>query len=208
MEDQPAGAERPVAASGPAERQPSSATTTPSPAPADLARGGPGADGPGADGPILEEGIRYASWPRRLAAGLVDRLPALLAAALLLSGYARSLLAAARDRALGPDWSAGAGLLTAELVALLVALIWTLVNRWWLQGRTGSSLGKRAAGLTLLGAWTGAPVGMSHLALRDLVHALDTLTLVGYLWPLWDPRGQTLADKLTRTIVISSQRSS
>lgn len=77
-------------------------------------------------------------------------------------------------------------------------------NRWWRQGGMGRSLGKRAFGLILLGDWTGAPVGMLYVALRDLVHALDALTMVGYLWPLWDPRHQTLADKLTRTVASSA----
>jgi uncharacterized RDD family membrane protein YckC len=148
----------------------------------------------------------YASWARRAAAGLIDGLPALLAAALLVPGYTTALLAAGRTRSLGPDWAAGTGWLTAGLVALLVSVVWTALDRWWWQGRTGRSLGKRALGLTLLGDWTRAPVGMSHVALRDLVHALDALTVIGYLWPLWDPRRQTLADKLTRTVVTSARR--
>lgn len=148
----------------------------------------------------------YASWLRRSAAGLIGGLPALLAAALLIPGYVTSLLAAGRTRSLGPDWASGTGWLTAGLVTLLVVVVWTVLNRWWWQGRTGHSLGKRALGLTLLGDWTRAPVGMAHVALRDLVHALDDVTVIGYLWPLWDPRRQTLADKLTRTVVTSARR--
>ena len=38
--------------------------------------------------------------------------------------------------------------------------------------------------------------------LRDLVHILDGVAYVGYLWPLWDDKRQTFADKIMRTIVI------
>lgn len=166
----------------------------------------PSAPGPGHATAVPPPVSGYASWTHRMVAGLLDRLPALLAAALLAAGYVQSLLAAGRAKSLNPEWSAGADLLTAGLVALLVAVLWTVGNRWWLQGRTGRSLGKRALGLTLLGDWTGAPVGIRHVALRDLVHALDALTVVGYLEPLWDPRRQTLADKLTRTVVTCGSR--
>lgn len=153
--------EQPAAAAGP----PTPWTRSPSAASGSMALADKGAAGPGHAGPLLGPGLGYASWTPRLAAGLLDRLPDLLAAALLLSCYVQALLAAGRARSLGPQWSAGAGLLTAGLVALI-----------------------------LLGDWTGAPVGMLHVALRGLVHALDALTLVGYLWPPGptppDPGGQ------------------
>jgi RDD family len=32
---------------------------------------------------------------------------------------------------------------------------------------------------------------------RDICHALDTLTFyIGWLFPLWDPKRQTFADKI------------
>ena len=186
--------------------------TTPQPAGVTLASTGRTSSGP-TTGIEPETGrteqisvpAAYASWARRSAAGLIDGLPALVAAALLIRGYVAALLAAGRTRSPDPDWAAGPGWLTAGLVALLVTVVWAVLDRWWWQGRTGRSLGKRALGLTLLGDWTRAPVGMSHVALRDLVHALDALTVIGYLWPLWDPRRQTLADKLTRTVVTSAR---
>ncbi len=44
-------------------------------------------------------------------------------------------------------------------------------------------------------------VGSWKAAVRDLAHILDVPTL--YLLPIWDARRQTLADKTTRTVVIS-----
>ena len=40
--------------------------------------------------------------------------------------------------------------------------------------------------------------------IRDLVHILDGMAYVGYLWPLWDEKKQTFADKIMRTIVVNA----
>jgi hypothetical protein len=38
---------------------------------------------------------------------------------------------------------------------------------------------------------------------RDFAHLLDVLSLgLGYLWPLWDARRQTFADKVVRSVVV------
>jgi hypothetical protein len=51
------------------------------------------------------------------------------------------------------------------------------------------------------------PIGAYAAFLRGLAHLLDILTLgIGYLFPLWDARRQTLADKVVKTIVISQDR--
>jgi uncharacterized RDD family membrane protein YckC len=64
-------------------------------------------------------------------------------------------------------------------------------------------LGKRVAKIRLIGEDTHAPIGAKNAFIRDLVHILDALTLVGYLWPLWDARKQTFADQLMKTTVIN-----
>jgi uncharacterized RDD family membrane protein YckC len=38
---------------------------------------------------------------------------------------------------------------------------------------------------------------------RDIAHIIDTIIcFVGYLFPLWDAKKQTLADKIVKTLVI------
>jgi len=38
---------------------------------------------------------------------------------------------------------------------------------------------------------------------RDICHVLDTLAcFIGWLFPLWDARRQTLADKIMHTVVV------
>ena len=72
-----------------------------------------------------------------------------------------------------------------------------------IAGRTGQSLGKRVTKIRLIGEETNAPIGPRNAFIRDLVHILDALTLVGYLWPLWDDKRQTFADKIMKTIVVN-----
>ena len=95
----------------------------------------------------------------------------------------------------------GGNALLAALVTLISLAIWAY-NRWYLGGQ-GQSLGKRALGLTLLAESTGQPIGMAKAFLRDIAHFLDGLCFVGYLFPLWDQKRQTFADKILTTVVIT-----
>ncbi|MFT3875530.1 MAG: RDD family protein [Propioniciclava sp.] len=48
----------------------------------------------------------------------------------------------------------------------------------------------------------GEPAMMVRVALRGFAHLLDALPFgLGFLWPIWDRRGQTFADKLCGTVV-------
>ena len=42
---------------------------------------------------------------------------------------------------------------------------------------------------------------------RQIAHYIDQLICyVGYLWPLWDHKRQTIADKLVSTVCVPDQR--
>jgi uncharacterized RDD family membrane protein YckC len=54
---------------------------------------------------------------------------------------------------------------------------------------------------------TGQPVGFGFAFVRQLAHVLDSLPLyLGYLWPLWDDKRQTFADKVCSTVVVPAPR--
>jgi uncharacterized RDD family membrane protein YckC len=85
-------------------------------------------------------------------------------------------------------------------LALLAFVVW---NSGYRQGTTGQSIGKQWLGVRLVGANTGMPVGFGLAVVRHFAHVLDSLPLyVGYLWPLWDERRQTFADKVCSTLVV------
>ena len=78
--------------------------------------------------------------------------------------------------------------------------VWNSVIR---QGRTGYTLGKAAVGIRLVGVSSGEPIGAGLSFLRQLAHVVDSLVCyLGWLWPLWDSRNQTLADKIMGTVVV------
>jgi uncharacterized RDD family membrane protein YckC len=113
----------------------------------------------------------------------------------------------------------GAGIATAEndvvsIVGTLIAIggylaaigvaIWNMIFR---QGRTGWSIGKQVIGIRLIGENTGQPIGPGLTFVRMLAHVLDSLPCyLGYLWPLWDAKRQTFADKIMTTVVIEQKK--
>jgi Mce-associated membrane protein len=81
-----------------------------------------------------------------------------------------------------------------------LVILLTLVNRLVLPSVIGWSLGRAFCGITVVRG-DGAGIGVWGLLVRDLAHLLDTTSVVGWLWPLWDSRRRTFADMLLRTEV-------
>ena len=85
-------------------------------------------------------------------------------------------------------------------LAMAAFSIW---NRVFRQGRTGQSIGKSALRIRLVREATMAPPGAALSFGRELAHYIDGTLYIGYLWPLWDPKNQTLADKICGTVVVA-----
>jgi uncharacterized RDD family membrane protein YckC len=86
---------------------------------------------------------------------------------------------------------------------LLASIGWWIYNRCIQAGRTGQSLGKKTLHLRLLSEKTGEPIGGGMAFARDICHILDSLACyIGWLFPLWDAKRQTFADKIISTVVI------
>jgi len=127
-----------------------------------------------------------APWHLRVAADAVDVLPCI--------AVATTMALVAWTLAQHPIWwwacvSVGG-----------VAILLMLVNRLLLPTVTGWSLGRGLFGIAVVRR-DGTPIGPWGLLLRDLAHLLDTVSVVGWLWPLWDSRRRTFADMLLGTEV-------
>ncbi|OBH85492.1 hypothetical protein A5681_17200 [Mycobacterium scrofulaceum] len=81
-----------------------------------------------------------------------------------------------------------------------VVILLVLVNRLLLPTVIGWSIGRALFGIAVARR-DGEPIGPWGLLLRDLAHLLDTVSVVGWLWPLWDSGRRTFADMLLRTEV-------
>ncbi|HUR15188.1 MAG TPA: RDD family protein [Mycobacteriales bacterium] len=90
------------------------------------------------------------------------------------------------------------------IVLFLAAFAWVFYNRY-LEGTTGQSYGKKLAGTRLVREQDGQLVGAGLAIGRMFVHIIDGLPCyLGYLWPLWDAKKQTFADKILNTLVIKA----
>ncbi|ARX85870.1 MULTISPECIES: RDD family protein [Streptomyces] len=94
---------------------------------------------------------------------------------------------------------AGIVLILLGVAAIIAFAIYQLIQ----EGRTGQTIGKKAVGIRLLRELDGRPVGVGMAFVRRLAHFLDSLPIyLGWLWPLWDDKKQTFADKVCGTVVI------
>jgi uncharacterized RDD family membrane protein YckC len=143
----------------------------------------------------------YAPWASRVGAYLLDYvliLPGWLLAVIgvIVSGSGTS------TRGRGSTAPTTLGVVLAIVgYALMIGL--TIWNRWIRAGRTGQSWGKRVLKIRLVRESDGQPIGAGMAFLRDLAHIVDGFFYLGYLWPLWDAKRQTFADKICSTVVLA-----
>jgi uncharacterized RDD family membrane protein YckC len=91
----------------------------------------------------------------------------------------------------------------SQWLATLVSLAYWIWNRGYRQGTTGSSLGKSVMKIKVVSEKTGQPIGFGLSLVRDLAHFVDAIICyIGFLFPLWDAKRQTLADKIMTTVVL------
>lgn len=82
----------------------------------------------------------------------------------------------------------------------LAYLVW---NYGYRQGTIGSSIGKSVLKFKVVSETTGQPIGFGMSVVRQLAHFIDAIIcFVGFLFPLWDAKRQTLADKIMTTVCV------
>jgi uncharacterized RDD family membrane protein YckC len=86
-------------------------------------------------------------------------------------------------------------------VAEVAFVVW---NSGYQAGTTGYSLGRKIAKTKLVSEATGQPLGAGTGILRLVAHIVDSvICYVGWLFPLWDSKRQTIADKIVKSVVVS-----
>lgn len=149
----------------------------------------------------------YTPWGTRLLAFLIDWTPIwiLIAAPYVVEGIESGAGCAMGSFVDDTHCSGQVSALTATtalmaLVLIAVCFFWNLCYR---QGKTGQSIGKTVLKFKVISEQTWQPIGFWRSFLRQLAHYVDQLICyLGYLWPLWDDKRQTLADKIMSTICI------
>ena len=148
----------------------------------------------------------YTPWIARLGAWLIDVLP-LLAGAVLWQAVA---IGTAGVDCVTYDNGGVACTATPSDVGdalfgpvALISLSYAVWNFGYRQGTTGSTVGKSVLRFQVVSGKTWQPIGFGRSLVRQFVHAVDALPcFIGYLFPLWDAKRQTLADKIMTTVCV------
>jgi uncharacterized RDD family membrane protein YckC len=151
----------------------------------------------------------YTPWFTRVLAFLIDYIPYAIVLgigwAIMLATQTSSCVTNVSQYEVseycGPQQST-VGLL-AQGLASVVGLAYWVWNRGYRQGTTGSSLGKSVMKFKVVSETSGQPIGFGLSFVRDLAHFVDAIIcFIGFLFPLWDAKRQTLADKMMTTVCL------
>jgi uncharacterized RDD family membrane protein YckC len=176
----------------------------PSPPP----QGGPGYPPPPALGTGLPKEA-YTPWLTRVWAFLIDSIPIFIVYGigwlLLIGTRETACITDSSEYDLGEFCATGASTLgqVSMVIAWLVVLAYVIWNYGYRQGTTGSSIGKSIMKFKVVSEKTGQPIGFGMSIVRQIAHIVDTIICyIGYLFPLWDQKRQTLADKIMTTVCL------
>lgn len=139
----------------------------------------------------------YAEWGSRLVGYLID------VAAPVVVVWVIAFVLGIIGAGIGPDAAWIFAILGLVFwLALVGFIIWNTIIR---QGQTGQSIGKKIAKIKLVGEETMQPLGGGTTFVRQLCHVVDALPCyAGFFAPLWEPKKQTWADKIMKSVVINA----
>ncbi|MBF9067825.1 RDD family protein [Streptacidiphilus fuscans] len=157
---------------------------------------------------------QYANWGQRVGAYVIDGLIAGVVPFILYIIAAVAFAASVQPGTIDPTTGAytpgttSGGSAGLAVVFYLLAFVIGLGATLWLchqEGTTGQTPGKKVMKIRLVRESDGQVVGFGAAFVRKIAHFLDGLVCyLGFLWPIWDAKSQTFADKVMNTVVITS----
>ncbi|GAA4189804.1 RDD family protein [Microbispora amethystogenes] len=163
---------------------------------------GPGAYGPPSGG---YGGPELAHWGLRVGSYLIDALIVGIPSGILyMIGGSMTASSLQVDPNTGEVTSTGGGGI-GVIIYLLGFVVAIGVTLWlkYQEGTTGQTVGKKVLGIKTVKEQTGEYIGFGMAFVRSLCHIIDGLPCyIGFLWPLWDAKRQTFADKIVGTVVV------
>jgi uncharacterized RDD family membrane protein YckC len=131
----------------------------------------------------------YTPWLTRVLAFLIDAVPIIV-----LQVFNQVITMVSRESVIGA--------LLGLVFSLLILAYWVW-NFGYRQGTTGSSIGKSVLKFKVVSEATGQPLGFGMSLVRQIAHFVDAvICYIGYLFPLWDAKRQTIADKILSTVCL------
>ena len=155
---------------------------------------------------------QYASWGQRAGATLIDFLY-IGVIPLVLFIIAIVIVAAGAHTTTDSygytTTTTSSGATAFAILLYLVAGLLSAAGGLWLaykEGTTGQTPGKAKMNIRLVREVDGQVLGFGMAFVRRIAHALDGMVCyLGFLWPLWDDKAQTFADKALSTVVVKTQ---
>ncbi|KRE29139.1 hypothetical protein ASG82_26210 [Mycobacterium sp. Soil538] len=147
----------------------------------------------------------YTPWITRVAAWFIDNIPVFIIAGI---GQAIAILTGDNNcETLNGGYSCTSSYSVvgslATFLASVLSLAYVVWNYGYRQGTTGSSIGKSVMKFKVVSEKTWQPIGFALSVVRQLAHLVDAIICyIGYLFPLWDAKRQTLADKIMTTVCV------
>ncbi|XVQ88917.1 RDD family protein [Microbispora siamensis] len=160
-----------------------------------------GAYGPPGGYPAPE----LAHWGLRVGAYLIDAVIVGVPSGILYAiGGSMTASSIEVDPTTGEMTSSGGG--GIGMIIYLLGFVVAIGLGLWLkykEGTTGQTVGKKVVGIKTVKEQTGEYIGFGMAFVRYLCHIIDGLPCyIGFLWPLWDAKRQTFADKIVGTVVV------
>ncbi|UNB54112.1 RDD family protein [Mycolicibacterium sp. YH-1] len=168
----------------------------------------PPAGAPGGPGAALPTEA-YTPWVTRVLAFLIDYVPFIIIVGI---GWAIQMLTQETDCITqASEYDLGEFCVTqnsalgaaAFWISYAIGLAYIVWNYGYRQGTTGSSIGKSIMKFKVVSEKTWQPIGFGMSIVRQLAHIVDSIICyIGYLFPLWDSKRQTIADKIMTTVCV------
>ncbi|BBY62798.1 RDD family protein [Mycolicibacterium helvum] len=150
----------------------------------------------------------YTPWIKRVGAWVIDAIPpgilVGIGEGLAFATGENNCTSSTLDNNYGVSCTSqpsglGMILLFVFILAGVVFGLWNLYR----QGKTGSTIGKSVLKFKVISERTGQPIGFGLSIVRQIAHFVDgIICYIGYLFPLWDAKRQTIADKIMSTICV------
>jgi uncharacterized RDD family membrane protein YckC len=173
----------------------------------------PSQGGSGYASPVLPQEA-YTSWGTRVLAWLIDYVPVIILTGigygLLMGTQETECITGSSEYQMGEFCTGSPSLLgqgAFALFGILLPLAYGVWNYGYRQGTTGSSIGKSVMKFKVVSEKTWQPIGFGLSLVREIIYwvasaACGVVWLVAVLFPLWDPKRQSLADKIMTTVCV------
>ncbi|HVE76415.1 MAG TPA: RDD family protein [Actinomycetota bacterium] len=159
---------------------------------------------------------KATDWWKRLVAAIIDSVilgvVGNILGGIVFAGMFAGMGATEFDPETGQIENPGAimGIIAAQGALMLALVVLGAAYYVIMHGLKGQTVGKMALKIKVVDEATGGPINYGIAFKRWLLPGLvgvitcGIFSLIDGLWPLWDPKGQAIHDKVAKTLVIDA----